>query len=52
METSPARTTLLLSLAALAGHATADSTPNLPWDPATAADCVEWYDNMHGESCQ
>ncbi|KAI5924917.1 hypothetical protein F4810DRAFT_102462 [Camillea tinctor] len=39
---------LLVALRSACGTA----TPQLQWDPATAADCVEWYNNSAGESCE
>ncbi len=39
----------LAALAALACHATAMPYPNLQWDPDTAKDCVDWYDNYDNE---
>lgn len=29
-------------------------TPNpaLQWDPETTIDCIEWYNNSEGESCE
>ena len=47
-----ASTHLLLSLLTLAHRAASSPYPNLQWDPDTAADCVEWYDNMEGKSCE
>jgi hypothetical protein len=41
---------LLILLAALTYHATADSEPLLQYDPATAPDCKGWYDNT-ADSC-
>ncbi|KAK4249862.1 WSC domain-containing protein [Corynascus novoguineensis] len=40
-------------LAVLAArHVIASEHPLLQWDPATAKDCVEWYNNGQGESCE
>ncbi len=50
MTVSPT-TSLLLTLLTLAGRAASDNRPNLQWDPATAPDCVEWYDNTSSNTC-
>ncbi|RSL46758.1 hypothetical protein CEP54_013692 [Fusarium duplospermum] len=31
---------------------TGSATPNLQWDPDTIDSCVEWYDNVDGETCE
>lgn len=46
------KASLLLSFVALVRLTTPSNTPQLQWDPATASDCVEWYDNGDGESCE
>jgi hypothetical protein len=47
------KTSIPLSLAALAArHVAALDYPQLQWDPATASDCVGWYDNDEGWSCE
>ncbi|KAK4035257.1 hypothetical protein C8A01DRAFT_38277 [Parachaetomium inaequale] len=45
---------VLFSLVALARQASSSvsPTPLLQWDPDTAKDCVEWYNNGDGESCE
>ncbi len=48
MKTS---TALILSFMALARRVSINSL-ELQWDPETAPDCVEWYDNSEGESCE
>ncbi|KFY35671.1 hypothetical protein V494_05711 [Pseudogymnoascus sp. VKM F-4513 (FW-928)] len=42
---------LLLSVVALV-HQAACNGPSLGFDPDTAADCIDWYDNGYGESCE
>ncbi|KAG7283978.1 hypothetical protein NEMBOFW57_010336 [Staphylotrichum longicolle] len=48
------KTSISLSFAALASrYVAADQYPLLQWDPATAKDCVDWYDNAdQGRSCE
>ncbi|KAL2138565.1 hypothetical protein VTI28DRAFT_6602 [Corynascus sepedonium] len=46
------RTVVLVSLATLARHAAATLKPLLPYDLDTVADCLEWYNNGYGESCE
>jgi hypothetical protein len=46
------KTTIILSLMVLARQVTASRNPELQWDPETAEDCVEWYNNSKGESCE
>lgn len=48
------KTSISLSFAALAArHVAAGEYPLLQWDPATAKDCVDWYDNAgQGRSCE
>ena len=45
-------TALILSLMALARRVSSTNNPELQWDPETAADCVEWYNNSEDESCE
>lgn len=46
------KTSTILSLVALTHQVTASRNPELQWDPETAQDCVEWYNNYLGESCE
>jgi hypothetical protein len=46
------RTSLVLSIAVLAQQVVATGTPLLQWDPDTAKDCVEWYNNAEGATCE
>lgn len=46
------KTSFLLLLVALVRQGTSDTRPLLQWDPDTVADCVDWYDNYEGESCE
>ncbi|KAH6846926.1 hypothetical protein B0I37DRAFT_373874 [Chaetomium sp. MPI-CAGE-AT-0009] len=47
------KTSISLSLASLAArHVAAGEHPGWQWDPATAKDCVDWYDNGSGRSCE
>lgn len=45
------KSSLLLSLVALVRQATCKG-PHLSFDPTTASDCVEFYDNVEGETCE
>ncbi|KAI0882844.1 uncharacterized protein GGS22DRAFT_195564 [Annulohypoxylon maeteangense] len=45
------KSSLLFLLAALQ-RACGTPTPTLQWDPDTAKDCVDWYNNSEGESCE
>ncbi|KFY58938.1 hypothetical protein V496_05914 [Pseudogymnoascus sp. VKM F-4515 (FW-2607)] len=45
------KSSLLLSLVALVRLATCNG-PHLSFDPTTASDCVEFYDNVEGETCE
>ncbi|KAL2139805.1 hypothetical protein VTI28DRAFT_4660 [Corynascus sepedonium] len=51
MPTMKASTFPFLAVFA-ARYVTASEHPLLQWDPATAKDCVDWYNNDHGESCE
>lgn len=46
------KTAIILPLVVLARQVTASRNPELQWDPETAEDCVEWYSNSKGESCE
>ncbi|KAH5773095.1 hypothetical protein HBI88_117870 [Parastagonospora nodorum] len=46
------KTFFVLSSAALFGLAHCSRQPLLQWDPDTVKDCVEWYNNADGESCE
>ncbi|RYP82192.1 hypothetical protein DL770_005642 [Monosporascus sp. CRB-9-2] len=46
------KTSLSLLLAALARQTSCTGYPTLQWDPDTAQDCVEWYNNSENESCE
>ena len=46
------KTALLLSLVALARQGSSTGYPTLQWDPDTAKDCVEWYNNSEDEPCE
>ncbi|KAF2003789.1 hypothetical protein P154DRAFT_519990 [Amniculicola lignicola CBS 123094] len=44
---------LLFSLLMLVRRSTAgNGVPYLQWDPDTAKDCIDWYDNNLGETCE
>ncbi|GAB1317042.1 WSC domain-containing protein [Madurella fahalii] len=43
---------IVLSLGALAHRVSCSRNPELQWDSETAPDCVEWYNNYEGESCE
>lgn len=43
---------LLSSLVVLAGQGSCTPYPELQWDPDTVKDCVGWYNNVEGESCE
>lgn len=45
------KTSVFLTLVALARQVTSTGYPTLQWDPDTAKDCVEWYNNSENESC-
>jgi hypothetical protein len=42
----------VLSFAALICEVVCSRQPGLQWDPDTASDCVEWYDNGGDETCE
>jgi hypothetical protein len=44
------KTSILLSLVALARQVISTGSPQLQWDPDTAKDCVEWYNHGDDES--
>jgi hypothetical protein len=46
------KTSFILSVTVLARQAVSTGYPTLQWDPATVRDCVEWYNNDSGESCE
>ncbi|EAQ87727.1 predicted protein [Chaetomium globosum CBS 148.51] len=48
------RTSISFAIVSLAArHVAADEHPRLQWDPATAKDCVDWYDNTDSSrSCK
>ncbi|KAF2128322.1 hypothetical protein P153DRAFT_423570 [Dothidotthia symphoricarpi CBS 119687] len=45
------KTSTFLSLVVLARQVTSTRYPELQWDPDTAKDCVEWYNNGDGVTC-
>jgi hypothetical protein len=46
------KTFFVLCFAALFGLVHCTRQPLLQWDPDTVVDCVEWYNNADGESCE
>lgn len=46
------RLSILLFVAGLAREVACSRYPELQWDPETAEDCVEWYNNGDGETCE
>lgn len=46
------RYSILLLVTALAQRVAASRYPELQWDPETAEDCVEWYNNGDDETCE
>lgn len=46
------RTSLALLFTALAQRAVSTRSPLLQWDPDTVKDCVEWYNNGEGKTCE
>jgi hypothetical protein len=49
---SSAMKSFLLVVIMLARQAVSTGYPTLQWDPDTVEDCVEWYNNDEGESCE
>jgi hypothetical protein len=46
------RTSLTLLFAALAQRVVSTPSPLLQWDPDTVKDCVDWYNNGDGKTCE
>jgi hypothetical protein len=46
------KTSLALLFAALVQRAISTRTPLLQWDPDTVADCIDWYNNGDGKTCE
>jgi hypothetical protein len=46
------RTSLALLLAALTQRVVSTRNPLLQWDPDTVKDCVDWYNNGDGRTCE
>lgn len=46
------KNSLVFLIALLAHRGRCGPKPLLQWDPETAKDCVEWYDNAGDESCE
>ena len=46
------KTTVFLSAVLLARRAISTGSPLFQYDPDTVKDCVEWYNNGEGDSCQ
>lgn len=46
------KSSFLLSVVVLTRYAASTGYPTLQWDPDTVKDCVEWYNNDEGETCE
>ena len=46
------RTAFPLLLVAFVQRVASSRYPLLQWDPETVEDCIEWYDNGQGKTCE
>ncbi|KAH6625096.1 WSC domain-containing protein [Boeremia exigua] len=46
------KTSLALLFAALAQRSVSTRSPLLQWDPDTVKDCIDWYNNGEGKTCE
>jgi hypothetical protein len=46
------RTAFALLFVAFAQRVASSRYPLLQWDPETVYDCIEWYDNGQGKTCE